>query len=132
KRAFSLVLTARKERKDALQGLNMGAMDYITKPYDTDELVLRIRNITRRAGAANGDAAEEPVVRIGNLILDKDSLRVTVDGRTKTALTLREAELLEYLDAHRNSIVKREDLLIRRWGGNGDSTGRELDRSNCR
>lgn len=127
KNAFFLFLTARKERKDRLQGLNMGAMDYITKPYDIDELVLRIRNITRRAGAANGDAAEEPVVRIGNLVLNKDSLRVTVDGRTKTALTLREAELLEYLYAHRNSIVKREDLLIRFWGENDYFMGRSLD-----
>ncbi|SFC19979.1 DNA-binding response regulator, OmpR family, contains REC and winged-helix (wHTH) domain [Parapedobacter composti] len=130
KNAYFLFLTARKEKKDRLMGLDMGAVDYITKPYDIDELVLRIRNITRRAeqlATAHPEAAANHIIRIGSITLNKESLRITIDDQTKTTLTLREAELLEYLYAHRNSIVKREDLLIRFWGENDYFMGRSLD-----
>jgi len=127
KNAIFLFLTARKEKKDRLYGLDIGAMDYITKPFDIDELVLRIRNIIRRVHPVEEQPQPGTVIEIGDMTLNKESLSVTIEGHTKTTLTLREAELLEYLYAHRNSIVKREDLLIRFWGENDYFMGRSLD-----
>ncbi len=127
KDAYFLFLTARKEKKDRLLGLDMGAMDYITKPFDIDELVLRIRNIVRRKHVATEVKPTADTIEIGNITLNKEALSLSVDGHIKTTVTPREAELLEYLYVHRNTIVKREDLLIRFWGENDYFMGRSLD-----
>ncbi|MEC3881412.1 response regulator transcription factor [Parapedobacter sp. 10938] len=127
KNAYFLFLTARKEKKDRLLGLDMGAMDYITKPFDIDELVLRIRNIVRRKNVVAVADPPAETIQIGNITLNKEALSLSVDGRVKTTVTLREGELLEYLYTHRNTIVKREDLLIRFWGENDYFMGRSLD-----
>lgn len=122
--ACFLFLTARKEKQDRLHGFDMGAVGYITKPFDIDELVLQIRNITKRLHPADTNTG---IIQIGNITLNKESLTLLVDNHPKATLTLREAELLEYLYQHRNSIVKREDLLIRFWGENDYFMGRSLD-----
>lgn len=127
KNAYFLFLTARKEKKDRILGLDMGAMDYITKPFDIDELVLRIRNIVRRKHVVVEAPPTADVLQIGNITLNKETLSVSMDGRIRTTVTMREAELLEYLNTHRNTIVKREDLLIRFWGENDYFKGRSLD-----
>ena len=127
KNAYFLFLTARKEKKDRMLGLNIGAMDYITKPFDIDELVLRIRNITRRLQQQGADTKPDDVIQIGDITLNKESLSLSIEGRTKTTLTIREAELLEHLYIHRNAIVKRADILIRFWGENDYFMGRSLD-----
>ncbi|WP_257669074.1 response regulator transcription factor [Parapedobacter tibetensis] len=127
KNAYFLFLTARKEKKDRLHGLDLGAVDYITKPFDIDELVLRIRNITRRLLHSTAAQDHANTIQIGDITLNKESLSLAVGGHTRTTLTQREAELLEYLYAHRNSIVKREDILIRFWGENDYFMGRSLD-----
>lgn len=127
KNVFFIFLTARKEKKDRLYGLDIGAIDYVTKPFDIDELVLRIRNITRRLLPTESTGDEGNIIKIGNVTLNRESLSLTIDGLPKTTLTLREAELLEYLYAHRNAVVKREDLLIRFWGENDYFMGRSLD-----
>lgn len=127
KNAYFLFLTARKEKKDRILGLDMGAMDYITKPFDIDELVLRIRNIVRRKHVVVEAVPTADVIQIGDISLNKETLSVSVDGRIRTTVTLREAELLEYLYTYRNTIVKREDLLIRFWGENDYFKGRSLD-----
>lgn len=124
---YFLFLTARKEKKDRLLGLNMGAMDYITKPFDIDELVLRIRNIVRRKSSVVEEEPTADIIQIGNITLNKEALSLSVDGHVKATVTLREAELLEYLYAYQNTIVKREDLLIRFWGENDYFMGRSLD-----
>ncbi len=127
KDVYFLFLTARKEKKDRLHGLNIGAIDYITKPFDIDELVLQIRNITRRRQQPDKDSRHNETIQIGDILLNKESLSLTIEGHSKTTLTLREAELLEYLYAHRNSIVTREDILIRFWGENDYFMGRSVD-----
>ncbi|SEK71349.1 response regulator transcription factor [Parapedobacter koreensis] len=126
KNACFLFLTARKEKTDRLYGLDIGAIDYITKPFDIDELILRIRNITRRVQPTEKLNTVD-TIQIGDIKLNKETLSLTIEGHTTTTLTLREAELLEYLHTHRNSIVKREDLLIRFWGENDYFMGRSLD-----
>lgn len=122
-----LFLTARNEKKDRLRGLKIGADDYISKPFDIDELVLRIRNILRRNHAADTHATANAAIVCGDLILNKDLLKLTIAGQKQIVLTLREAELLEYLCRHSNSVLKREDLLIELWGENDYFLGRSLD-----
>jgi DNA-binding response OmpR family regulator len=120
-----LFLTARNERKDRLHGLKIGADDYISKPFDVDELVLRIKNIIKR------NAGPEPVnrslVTLGDVQFYKDSLKLVIAGQKEIILTPREAELLDYLFRNENRILKREEILTQLWGENDYFLGRSLD-----
>ena len=120
-----LFLTARNERSDRLHGLKLGADDYISKPFDVDELVLRIRNIIKR-NTGVGETNRSLIVR-GDVQFYKDSLRLLIGNRPEIILTPREAELLNYLFSNENRILKREDILIQLWGANDYFLGRSLD-----
>lgn len=125
-----LYLTARKEKEDKLRGLRTGADDYITKPFDIEELILRIRNILKRNKASNEPLLEDGPsshVCIGDISLNKDRLLLSIAGNNNISLTLREAELLEYLCLNPNKILKREFILIQLWGENDYFLGRSLD-----
>ena len=121
-----LFLTARKEKQDKLHGLRLGADDYITKPFDIDELVLRIKNIIRRNNAGNSNQQQSNIIQKHDVIFYKDFHKVSVAGK-EIALTAREAELLEYLFKNENRILKREDILLQLWGENDFFLGRSLD-----
>lgn len=121
-----LFLTARNEKCDRLRGLGLGADDYITKPFDVDELVLRIRNIVRRSQGAPAPPSSS-ILTVGDLTFDKNSLRLTVAAGKPAVLTPREAELLEFLVKNKNTILRREDILTRLWGSNDYFLGRSLD-----
>ncbi|MBS1663772.1 MAG: response regulator transcription factor [Bacteroidetes bacterium] len=120
-----LFLTARNEKGDRLRGLKIGADDYISKPFDVDELVLRIKNIIRRCSA--GEQPQRPMITRGDLQFNKDSLRLSIRDRRDIVLTPREAELLVYLFEHENKILKREEILAQLWGENDYFLGRSLD-----
>ncbi|QNL52074.1 response regulator transcription factor [Olivibacter sp. SDN3] len=125
-----LFLTARNEKKDRLQGLRIGADDYINKPFDIDELVLRIKNIIKRHGGTTLDieATDQPSgIQIGDILFQKELLRLSFADQTEIALTQREAELLEYLYLNKNRILRREDILLNLWGENDYFMGRSLD-----
>ncbi|WP_341836685.1 response regulator transcription factor [Chitinophaga pollutisoli] len=119
-----LFLTARKEKQDRMQGLHIGADDYITKPFDIDELVLRIRNIVRRR---TGGGPVVNCMHIGDVQYYKDSLKLRIPDRKDVTLTPREAELFEFLFKHSNRVVKREEILVQLWGDNDYFLGRSLD-----
>lgn len=123
-----LFLTARNEKKDRIRGLKIGADDYISKPFDIDELVLRIRNIIRRhhCNEAGQQACGTDIIA-GDITLHKDMLKLTIGDRKQISLTLREVQLLEYLCSHQNSVLKREDILLQLWGENDYFLGRSLD-----
>ncbi|WEK34592.1 MAG: response regulator transcription factor [Candidatus Pseudobacter hemicellulosilyticus] len=121
-----LFLTARNERADRLHGLKIGADDYVSKPFDIDELVLRIRNILRRQQQAGRPVAAPELPGAGNIRFEKQRLTLSV-GDKVISLTPREAELLEYLFQHPNQVLKREDLLTQLWGVNDYFLGRSLD-----
>ncbi|HEY4289105.1 MAG TPA: response regulator transcription factor [Puia sp.] len=121
-----LFLTARNERSDRLHGLKLGADDYISKPFDVDELVLRIRNIIRR-NAGPQPAPVSPVIRREDVLFSKDTLKLTISGKKEILLTPREAELLDYLFRNENRILKREEILSQLWGENDYFLGRSLD-----
>jgi two-component system OmpR family response regulator len=99
-----LMLTARDAVPDRIRGLNLGADDYLTKPFDSDELLARVRALIRRAA---GKAA--PLLTVGELELDLAARRVRRAGAEVT-LTAREYSLLEYLALHRGAVVSRTEL----------------------
>jgi len=125
-----LFLTARNEKKDRLQGLKIGADDYIVKPFDIDELILRIKNIIKRHYSAITDQSGDNRISetfIGDIIFRKEMLKLIFPNNQEISLTPREAQLLEYLYCHRNKILKREDILLQLWGENDYFMGRSLD-----
>lgn len=123
-----LFLTARKEKADKIMGLKIGADDYITKPFDIDELVLRIKNIIRRNKSGNL-LSSQPTnsTTLGDISFNMDSLQLTIADKAPVLLTIREAELLQYLLQHPEKVLKREDILNQLWGENDYFLGRSLD-----
>jgi DNA-binding response OmpR family regulator len=121
-----LFLTARNEKSDRLRGLKLGADDYICKPFDVDELVLRIRNIIKRNA---GVPASRPAmtIRREDVVFEKDCFKLMIAGKKEIILTPREAELLDFLFRHENRVLKREDILSQLWGENDYFLGRSLD-----
>lgn len=99
-----LMLTARDTVPDRIKGLDLGADDYLTKPFDIDELLARLRALIRRSAGQ-----VQSVLQIGAMEIDTASRRVTMDGR-EIPLTAREYGLLEYLALHRGEVVSRTEL----------------------
>ena len=124
-----LFLTSRNEKKDRITGLKLGADDYINKPFDIDELVLRITNIIRRNSQGRFPETEEKrIVKIGDVVFKKDLLKTSVGSAGKSiSLTVKETSLLEYMYLHKNKVLKREEILVQLWGENDYFLGRSLD-----
>jgi len=99
-----LMLTARDTVRDRVKGLDHGADDYLTKPFDIDELLARLRALIRRSAGQT-----HPLIAIGPLTLDTAARVVKVSGN-EVALTAREYALLEYLALHRGEVVSRATL----------------------
>jgi two-component system OmpR family response regulator len=99
-----LILTARNRWYDKLAGFNAGADDFLTKPFRTEELVLRLRALIRRSA---GHAA--PLLACGKLALDVNAARFSVDGQT-LAFTAQEFRILAYLMHHAGKVVSRSEL----------------------
>lgn len=128
---FFLFLTARSEKKDRIMGLALGAEDYIAKPFDIDELVLRLKVILRRSGFSQ----EKEVVKEENpnsfhardVDFNFDLMQLRVADKSPVILTQREVDLLLFFYRNRNKIIKREEILTQLWGENDYFMGRSLD-----
>ena len=118
-----LMLTARGEEIDRVVGFELGADDYMTKPFSMRELLLRIQAILRRS---KGEVEESTVVRFGRLKIDKAAHRVWVDDR-EVELTSLEFKLLVMLHERKNRVQTRESLLEEVWGLAADITTRTVD-----
>lgn len=111
-----IMLTARGTESDRVTGLDVGADDYITKPFSLRELGARVRAVIRRGRQQAGGVAPTPAVYQGrHLSADFDAVNIAVDG-APVRLTRREFELLRYLVENRNRVVSRDRLLERVWG----------------
>jgi two-component system response regulator RegX3 len=107
-----IMLTARTADADIIQGLRLGADDYVSKPFSVTELVLRVQAVLRRSGTAVDEAER---LRIGELEIDALNLRGR-RGAEEIPFTRREIEILRYLAAHAERPVSREELLNKVWG----------------
>ncbi len=107
-----IMMTAKAEESDRIVGLELGADDYIPKPFSPNELVARVRALLRRASR---QAPPEPVLRYGNIQIDRERHVVSVGG-TPVRLTAKEFLLLEYLIQHRGRVLSRDLLLSDVWG----------------
>lgn len=113
-----IMLTAKEEEVDKVLGLELGADDYMTKPFGMRELLARIKANIRRATLTLGpdiDKAESKVKEFGNLTIDLNRYEIRKNGEP-LELTLREFELLRYLAEHENKVFSREQLLEEVWG----------------
>lgn len=119
-----LMLTARAEEIDRVLGLELGADDYMVKPFSPRELVLRIKAILRRGESK--DAASAEALTIGNLTVDKSRHKITVNAR-EIQLTPMEFKLLVLLMERRGRMQPRERLLNDVWDINADVTTRTVD-----
>lgn len=108
-----VMLTARGEEDDRIAGLQLGADDYVAKPFSPRELVLRVTSVLRRATAEPAPAREELVD--GDLVIDVTARRATRHGNA-LSLTTREFDLLEFLITHAGTAFTRAELLSRVWG----------------
>ncbi len=120
-----VILTARHDESDRVLGLELGADDYVDKPFSPRELTARIRAVLRRSVPDLDEAGEQPV-RVGPLTLDPARREVRRDT-TVVELTATEFDLLEFLMRHRGTVCRRELLLERVWGYHATSTTRTVD-----
>jgi DNA-binding response OmpR family regulator len=109
-----IMLTARDEEPDRVAGLELGADDYVVKPFSPRELTARVRAVLRRAGPAAGGESGD-VIAVGAVTLARGAREVHIDG-DEVVLTQREFDLLEYLLRHSGQVVTRDQLLEHVWG----------------
>lgn len=120
-------LTARKLKEDKLKGLKLGADDYIVKPFDADELILRLQNIIKRSTTSS--SIREPKnakVNIGAYLFDIKRLTLTYQENVQQ-LTEKEANLISFLFERKNQMLKREEILQAVWKNDDYFSGRSMD-----
>lgn len=114
-----IMLTARDDIEDKVQGLDIGADDYLTKPFAVPELLARMRVVLRRRAGAQGegnqDAAEEETLQVKNLVMCPARHEVRV-GDVPVELTKKEYDLLEYMLRNKRNVLSRDQILSNVWG----------------
>jgi two-component system alkaline phosphatase synthesis response regulator PhoP len=118
-----LILTARDQMKDKVQGLKLGADDYLTKPFHMLELMARVEALLRRISKPD---VQEPIEEFGSICLDRRGTSVTREGKP-VELSAREFELLTYFVDHAGMTLSREELITQVWGYNAHTFTRTVD-----
>jgi two-component system response regulator RegX3 len=119
-----IMLTAKDTEVDKVVGLELGADDYVTKPFSTPELLARIRAVLRRGGDI--DIPNASVIENGPIRMDIDRHTISVNGED-VSMPLKEFELLEYLMRNSGRVLTRGQLMDRVWGSNYHGDGKTLD-----
>lgn len=119
-----IFLTAKSLNEDRIKGLKLGADDYISKPFNMEELILRIEAILKRVGKKNSNNTTS--YSIGKYFFDVKNLKLVFENQSQN-LTHREAELLKILVENKNETINREVILVALWGDNDYFKGRSLD-----
>jgi DNA-binding response OmpR family regulator len=120
-----IFLTARKLKEDKIIGLKLGADDYIVKPFEVDELILRLQNILKRIEQKRSLDGNN-IIEIGSYIFDNE--RLTLNNKNHVQqLTEMEASLIEYLYLNHNQLLKRDQILMSVWKKDDYFSGRSMD-----
>ncbi|MDH6224603.1 MULTISPECIES: response regulator transcription factor [Streptomyces] len=122
-----IMVTARADVRSRIHGLNLGADDYVVKPYDTGELLARIHAVSRRrASEESVPGAESTVLDLGTVTIELSTRQVTVDGAA-VALTRKEFDLLALLAQRPGVVFRREQIISEVWRTSWEGTGRTLE-----
>lgn len=122
KRLPIILVTAKTTELDKVRGLDIGADDYLTKPFGVMELISRVKALLRRTGEQRPDKT----ITIGMVCLDDEKHQVTAGGE-KCTLTYKEYELLKLLMNHAGAVTSREDILEKVWGTDFEGESRTID-----
>lgn len=118
-----LFLTAKSLKEDRIHGLQIGADDYITKPFSIEELILKIEVFLKRKSITK---TASDLMKVGHFTFDHPNLKLTMD-KTEHNLTQKEADLLKMLIEHKDNTLRREQILKKLWGENDYFLGRSMD-----
>jgi DNA-binding response OmpR family regulator len=121
-----IFLTAKSMKEDKLKGFQLGADDYITKPFSIEELILRVEAILKRSRKEGRPSQANESFLLGKFVFDFKNQLIKYQNQTQN-LTQREAELLRLLCMNKNQIVERDTILNLIWGDDSYFTGRSLD-----
>lgn len=114
-----IFVTARRRELDTILGLEMGADDYVTKPFNPDELLARVKAVLRRADRQGTSSGGPETITVGDLVIDPAAHTVTAGGRA-VDLTAKEFAVLHTLALNAGKVVSTEDILARVWGAEYD------------
>ena len=120
-----LFITAKSLKEDKFKGYALGADDYITKPFDEEELLWKIKAVVRRIPEEKSESKTE-IISVGKYLFNFTNQSLTLSGKTKR-ITEKESDILLYLSNRRNNLIKREEMLKDLWGENDYFLGRSLD-----
>ena len=118
--------TARDTEDDMIAGLNLGADDYIAKPFSIRNVLARVKTVLRRSKSARGNDEREDVIRYDGIVIDSSSKQCTVDGQ-QVKLPRKEFEILSLLVSHPGRIFSRNDILAKIWGTDVIVSDRTID-----
>ncbi len=122
-----IFLTAKTLKEDVLEGFKIGADDYITKPFNSEELLLRVRAIMRRSGPKTDPREDVKEFKLGKFVFNYPLRTLTYDGKDKEGLSPKEAHLLRLFCMYKNDVLPRSVALKKIWHEDNYFTARSMD-----